>query len=173
MTTSEQQHIALTNFAQIAQVYCTFIDSLEHTKPPKLYSQLESLLIKLHTAILPIRPLLGDVEHDHLDMTHEQRKNIAQIIANAVAAETHQLMDDFESLGGHEDYIRRINMFWDDLNDIYSDLADGLARWNLGTQDAHDDAQWVWRRGFEIHWGEHLTRAAQTIHEIRYTLHLD
>jgi hypothetical protein len=61
-------------------------------------------------------------------------------------------------------------MLWDDLADIYRDLKDGLNLWDSNTHDAQREASWKWRTNYEIHWGTHLARATQTIHEIRYRL---
>ena len=67
----------------------------------------------------------------------------------------------------------RAGMLWDDLASIYQDLHDGLALWDLGTEDAQAEATWPWRFNYEAHWGEHLFRAMTTVHEARYQLYED
>lgn len=49
----------------------------------------------------------------------------------------------------------------DDLADIYVDLADGLS---LYLEGHVLEAEWEWRNGFQIHWGEHAVDALNALH---------
>ena len=67
----------------------------------------------------------------------------------------------------------RAFMVWDDLGDLYSDLKRGILLWETGIDAAREDAMWEWWFHFQGHWGEHLYRALQTVHEMRFTLFKD
>jgi hypothetical protein len=59
-------------------------------------------------------------------------------------------------------------MLWDDLADLYRDLQNGLDLCLRGRPADVEGAVWWWRFNYEIHWGEHLFRALQSVYEIRY-----
>jgi hypothetical protein len=67
----------------------------------------------------------------------------------------------------------RASILWDDLVDIYRDLRHGLDLYAIGDPEHIAEAVWVWRFGYENHWGAHLFRALATVHEIRYRLFID
>ena len=49
----------------------------------------------------------------------------------------------------------------DDLLDVYLDLKEGVATFDAG-YPRH--AVWLWRFGFEVHWGHHATSALRALH---------
>jgi len=168
----------LEQFAAAASAYCAYIDALSADRPRDLYSSLELLLAHLHVAILPIEadpdaPETPDAESR--DMTHNQWKVLAQRLEQLTADETNRLYDmhieSWKTTTPDDNYCAiRATMLFDDLADIYRDLSNGLHHWDLNTNDARREASWKWRFNYEIHWGTHLARAMQTIHEIRYRL---
>ncbi|MBO6740017.1 MAG: DUF5063 domain-containing protein [Phycisphaerales bacterium] len=168
----------LEEFAAAARAYCALIDALTQDRPRNLYSSLERLLARLHAAILqidadPDAPETPDAESR--DRRHEQWKAIAQRLEQLTADETNQLYDlhieSWNTAKPADNYCAiRASMLWDDLADIYSDLRNGLRHWDMNTVDARREASWKWRVNYETHWGTHLARAIQTIHEIRYRL---
>lgn len=170
---------AITNFASTAESYIAFIDSFANARPKKLYTILESHLAELHAAILPLIAEINDSEQPDLEaigMSHAQRNIIAGLIKTATGNETAQLFEWHEECWKITNPIDnhraiRASMLWDDLADIYWDLHTGLTLWNLNFTESKIEASWQWRYNYDIHWGNHLFRAAQTIHEIRYHLY--
>jgi hypothetical protein len=49
----------------------------------------------------------------------------------------------------------------DDLLDVYWDLQRGLAAFDSGRAS---EAVWIWRFGFETHWGDHAVDALRALH---------
>jgi hypothetical protein len=178
MTIADANLKALAAFAETAAEYCRFIDSLWAGRPERLYSTLEALLLKVHAGILPVQMEMAEEkhpEHGALAMTHEQWRDIADIINVSVCAEIQDVAGWHRSLNTDEAVARlneycagRAEMLWDDLADIYRDLHCGLALWSVSTSDSQAEAAWEWRWRYEHHWGEHLFRAMLTTHEIRY-----
>jgi len=170
---------ALSNFAAAAESYIAFIDTFAHARPENLYSALETHLANLHAAILPVVADTNDPEQPDLEaisMSHTQWKTIAGFIKAITRDETNQLYEWHEecwkTTNPNDNYCAiRASMLWDDLADIYRDLHTGLTLWKLNTPESKIEASWQWRFGYDTHWGNHLFRAAQTIHEIRYHLY--
>ena len=177
---------ALTAFAEVADEYCRFIEKLHDGKPAGLYGRLEALLSRLHQAILPVQMEMTDKEHpefDELDLAHDQRAGISRSIHAATVDDCEQLQqwhneiateasDSDTGAVDSEDGFRAWMLF-DDLSDVYGDLAYGLTLWQEGTLDHLAEAAWQWRYNYETHWGEHLFRAMLTVHEARYDLHIE
>ena len=165
----------LEEFAAAARAYCAFIDALTEDRPRDLYSSLELLLAQLHVAVLQIDADPDAPDAESRDMTHKQWKVLAQRLEDLTADETNRLYDmhieSWKTTKHDDNYCAvRASMLWDDLADIYRDLSNGLRHWEINTHNARREASWEWRTNYEIHWGTHLARAMQTIHEIRYRL---
>jgi len=172
----------LAAFAETAEEFCRFIDRFWAGRPERLYTSLETLLLNVHAAILPVQKEMAEQEHPEcaaLAMTHDQWREIADIISVSVGPESQSMATEHrglstEATAGLCEYdAQRAEMLWDDLADIYRDLRRGLALWKMGTVDGRTTASWGWRYNFEIHWGMHVLRAMQTVHEIRYRLLMD
>lgn len=168
---------AAASFASAAEKYCRVISS---DSPACIYSRLETALCELHRTILPLRAQMPDEEPDEDDstppMTRDQWLEIARGIHKTIQADITALIAEHRSLGrGKLDSseLTRMEMFADDLADIYHDLQGGLALWKTGEEQSQIAATWEWRYGYEIHWGHHLARAMITLYEIRYMLHRD
>ncbi|MCA9276254.1 MAG: DUF5063 domain-containing protein [Phycisphaerales bacterium] len=181
MNEDSSNQSSLEKFALVANEYCTLIDSLSDERPPQFYTDLELLLSRLHLAILPI---IADAESTETRLTEsveirvEKWKTISNRIARVTNNETNQLYDwhinSWNTTKPKDNYCAvRASMLWDDLADIYGDLKDGLSLWDLNTDESRSEASWEWRFNFEAHWGIHLFRAAQTVHEIRYQLYMN
>lgn len=181
MAISPDNMNALSAFASVAAEYCALIDSLGDGRPADLYMKLEELLVRLHGAILPVEKEMPDKEHpefEKFEMTNDQWHGVAMTIGEAVGEESGRLY--MEHGGANADatevemyYATRAGMLWDDLADIYRELHDGLALWELACPDAQAQAAWEWRFGYESHWGYHLFRAMTTVYEARYQLYAD
>lgn len=178
---------ALIAFAELAGRYCAFVESLRDGRVSNLYSSLERFHAEIYAAILLVDkevPLDKKVSRrtqrtfDNIRMSHDEWRDLACAIAKTTGKETAELIAWHESLRGEDksgdDYeVIRASMLWDDLADIYRDLRHGLQLWKLDTPAAQAQAAWEWRFQYEIHWGEHLFRAMESVHEARYELFAD
>ena len=57
-------------------------------------------------------------------------------------------------------------MISDDINDIYRDLMQGVAEYEIGEIG---DAVFDWKEGAGGHWGDHAVRLIKALHWLRYT----
>lgn len=57
-------------------------------------------------------------------------------------------------------------MVFDDLNDIYRDLMEGVRAYELGVIN---EAVWVWKWGVDNHWGTHAVSLIKALHWYRTT----
>ena len=178
MAVTKENLIALSEFAEIAQEYCDFIDSLKNGKPDDLYRRLERLLTKLHITILPVQkdhaenkdPEFKDLELKTEDFMILLRhlKSLLESESSALKEWNLKLYKNKEIAEKYSDAVMRSATLDCDLAEIYQDIYSGLARWKIGTDDAIADAAWEWRFHFEAHWGDHLFGAMQSVHEILY-----
>ena len=109
-------------------------------------------------------------------MGYKQWKIISEQIAQITNEMTNQLyewhQECWKTAKLNDNYCAiRASMLWDDLADIYLDLKSGLMYWEIDTEESKIEASWEWRNGFDTHWGTHLARAMQTVHEARYHLY--
>lgn len=164
----------LSVFAAAAREFCEFIDRLGADDGRLSYRRLESLLARLHTAILPVAEEMSDEEDssfDHLSLSQEQYWEILDRIGPAVRPGVDALVEHF----GEDDPegADRACLFFDDLADLYRDLHRGLAAWESGSPAGKVDAAWEWRFNYESHWGGHLFRAMLTVHDALYLVYAD
>ncbi len=108
-------------------------------------------------------------------MTHEQWREVGKMIQDVISDDTSALVAHHIQIsnGKLDDDAIRSDMLWDDLADMYRDLRCGLRLWDMGTVESRIEASWAWRFNYENHWGHHLARAMQSVHEIRYRLNED
>ena len=53
----------------------------------------------------------------------------------------------------------------DDILDIYKDLKKGI---HLFEKNEQVEAIWIWKFGFEIHWGSHVVDAIRALHSAKF-----
>jgi hypothetical protein len=53
----------------------------------------------------------------------------------------------------------------DDILDIYNDLKKGI---HLFEKNEHIEAIWIWKFGFETHWGSHAVDAIRALHSAEF-----
>ncbi len=163
---------AIERFYRDAKDYCAFIDSFAQGKPDHLYEKLLYLLSTLSKDVLdlPFDMPDDDKHHDKHDVSHDEWHDIANLIGKVISAELMRLTERHE---GDEDGISRAETLWDDISDIYRDLARGIRLYEIGTSNEVAGAIWEWKWGYENHWGNHLFRALHTVHEIRFMVMAD
>ncbi len=187
MKQDQTNQVPLNEFALVASEYCGFIESLSDDRPQNFYTQLELLLARLHISILtvladPDLPVLSDPDAPETEPAGSVQKGlkqwetVSQQVAKVTNEQTNRLydwhIDSWNTKDPVDNYCAiRASMLWDDLADIYGELKNGLMLWSINTNESKSEASWKWRFGFESHWGTHLARAMQTVHEARYHLY--
>lgn len=157
-------------FRDDAAAYCAFIDQFRAGAVSEPYTRLLQLLSALAASGVAI-PFDSPDNEPNLEagLTAEAWSEVARDVGDACASVSRALA---EHHAGDEEAVTRAVMLWDDLGDIYRDLRKGLDLFAHGTPDCIAQAIWEWRFGYESHWGPHLVRVLQTVHEIRYLLYL-
>ena len=74
-----------------------------------------------------------------------------------------QVFDPFDN--EEEDKVV-CGMIFDDLNDIYRDLREGLDEYEIGEIG---DAVFDWKDGARGHWGDHAVSLIKALHWLRTT----
>jgi hypothetical protein len=169
---------ALSAFAAVAGEFCEFIGGIRDNRPERMYQTLETLLARLHLAILPVQIETPEKEHPEykkLRIGTAEDTSLGKALAVTFGKECGALREWHGSFADDESRCdaERAGGLPDDLASIYADVRYGLALWTLGTPDAQVEAAWEWRWGYEHHWGDHLFRAITTIHEARYQAQAD
>lgn len=143
--------------AQVAQTYCELIEGSSE-EDERWLSKIAIVLPKLHAAVAS----LGD---EHYRVTH----GLMADLDARFELYTHLR----ELLGERDGYWMEFDVaedgqamsgsLADDLTDIYCELKHGLTM-----LDGHPDAALDgWRRGFRVHWGQHLVDAERHLYELR------
>ncbi len=157
-------------FKEAAGGYCAFIDQLCAGTVQQPITELLRLLSALAFGAVNLPPVLPVGEDDSGRLNRTAWKAMGGQIHSALAEHCAALetlaKDDGEDEG-------TAWLLWDDLADIYVDMREGLALFERGGGDDLLQAVWAWRFAYEAHWGQHLFRALQACHDLRYRLYRD
>jgi hypothetical protein len=142
---------------QVARNYCELIEASSPTEADWL-SRVASLLPRLHAAVAALGepPLNG--EHAmtaDLDARFELYTHLRELLG-----ELDGYWMEFDSA---EDRQCMSGSLADDLTDIYCELKHGLGLLAGRPDEALDG----WRRGFKVHWGQHLVDAERHLYDLR------
>lgn len=176
---TEYQRPELSRFAELAEAFCHLLTNHEYSAAEQL-AEVHLLLPHLYASALglPSRSVLvsekkGEDEEseDADDRDTVWRAEVPK--SAAIAPPNFSRLREF--LGHRTDYRQIFDPHdWseseevvgnvlDDLFDIYWDLSRGLYFWHEG---ATGKAIWVWRCGFENHWGEHATGTLRALYAL-------
>ena len=159
-------------FADYARNYCRLMESCHERSSEQFFADLLRCLSDLCGAALDIPDRIsenGPGGNSNTDLQsksvipQEERAVFSRVVQERVAMSVNGLVQG--SAEREEDRSRYL-MYFDDLSDVYFDLKEGLNIWDNGSSDAMAEAIWVWRFGYQTHWGYHLMDALRTTHEI-------
>ena len=143
--------------AQVARSYCELIESSGPGDSGWL-SQVALLLPKLHAAVAALGGEVEDLNHvlvADLDARFELFTHLRELLGKQDAYWMEfDVAGDGQSMSGS---------LADDLTDIYCELKHGLSLLDDEPTAALDG----WRRGFRVHWGQHLVDAERHLYELR------
>ncbi|MFP4107288.1 MAG: DUF5063 domain-containing protein [Phycisphaerae bacterium] len=170
MTPEQREH--LDRFAAEAKEFCRFIDSLgaqdQASRSEEPYHDLHRMLSKMAATAVDIPWGQSPEGSRSVDRPgYDGWQDLMGKLAEAFEPELEQAKrlerDDVDP-----DLAHRMFTLADDIADIYNDLRYGLQLYWLDNEAAVDDAAWQWRWSYESHWGEHMFRALQSMHEMIY-----
>lgn len=143
--------------AQVANNYCRQIE-VSSPECSQWLEEVASLLPRLHAAVAALG---GDQDEDEhhlvadLDARFELYTHLRELLG-----ERDPYWMEFDVA---EEGQTMSGSLADDLTDIYCELKYGLGMLD-GKPDAALDG---WRRGFRVHWGQHLVDAERHLYELR------
>lgn len=150
---------AIDKFAEAARTFLTWCETA--------HSPLNAAAFK-HEALRKLADiyaagfLLPDVEFSDSPefprVSAEQRKSIA---SNLLGLPFQYYWTVFTPSDLEGDRTPVCGDLFDDFEDIYGDLRNGLAVYHAGYAEA---AAFDWRQMFEAHWGRHAVEAMQALH---------
>jgi hypothetical protein len=160
---------ALEAFVRVVEEYCALIDARETLSPSDLLVAAHDVLARLYAAglSLPSTEVLSedDIENQESDETREgESREDSDRIEHEEWRKLYRALD--EKLGSWSVYREIFDPYdWsceeevagclaEDLADIYTDLREGLLKWQRGDTGT---ALWEWRFDLEHHWGAHVT----------------
>ncbi|MGD2084156.1 MAG: DUF5063 domain-containing protein [Chromatiales bacterium] len=149
----------LDEMASVARAYCELIEAADQGNGSWL-AKLADLLPRLHAAIKRLDPPADKSEHTlvaDLDARFELFSHLRELLGDRdgywmefdVSSEEQQMSGSLA----------------DDLTDIYCELKHGL---RLLERDPAEPLNALdgWRRGFKMHWGQHLVDAERHLYTL-------
>ena len=147
----------ISEMAALAEAYCALIESLEVADSEWL-QRLSSLLPRLHAAVEALGSSQSGGNHwlmPDLDARFELFAQLRRLLGNKDSYWMEfDVAHDGQSMSGS---------LADDLTDIYCELKHGLKL----VDGAPHVALEGWRRGFRVHWGQHLVDAERHLYSLR------
>jgi hypothetical protein len=142
---------------QVARTYCELIEA-SGPEDNRWLSRVATLLPKLHAAVAALGGDAEDGNHTlvaDLDARFELYTHLRDLLGQRDA-----YWMEFDVAG---DGQAMSGSLADDLTDIYCELKHGLSILDGKPEEALDG----WRRGFRVHWGQHLVDAERHLYELR------
>jgi len=151
-------------FASLANEYCNIIDSTsllsQHAFIDKAHRILP--LIYLKAIVLPdVEPIMPEMIEK--SVTHEEWDAVYETIAPKMG-EYDSYTEIYDALNNDE----QMNSISEGFADIYQDLKDFLASYNMGTPEIMNDAIWECKNNFQQYWGQRITNILRVLHFLLY-----
>ncbi|MBL3589192.1 MAG: DUF5063 domain-containing protein [gamma proteobacterium endosymbiont of Lamellibrachia anaximandri] len=145
------------NITDVARNFCELVDRLQDGDE-KWLQEVASLLPRLHAAVSSIEQPDEDDGHyvfADLDARFELYSYLRQLLGERDGYWMEfDVAEDGQSMSGS---------LADDLTDIYCELKHGLKV----MEGEPDQAIEGWRKGYHLHWGQHLVDAERHLYELK------
>jgi Domain of unknown function (DUF5063) len=165
MPNATDEQSLVKRFADVARVYCGFIEEDTGADVRAFVSRSLNLLLSLLATVLELpdtKPAKGVVPGS---VKHDEWNAVSQRIKTKLGDHDYYWMV-FETLQTETPEPIRGSLS-DDLSDIWRDLKNGLFVLDSGEQKAAATAAWHWRFLSETHWGcFHATPAIRALHSL-------
>ncbi len=145
---------SIQEYYELVRRFCTFLEELVISR--ERVEELMSLLLRLYEKALHFPDT--DPEDSDIGANEEMTVLPLKIQIRDFYWDVFDPFDDADEdklVGG---------MIFDDLNDIYRDLMEGVRAYELG---AINEAVWVWKWGVDNHWGTHAVSLIKALHWYR------
>lgn len=141
---------------KLAEEYCLLVESCDGEKFDWL-QQVSGLLVQIHAAVSAMEHAVADDDHRFiidLDARFELYTHLKELLGERDA-----YWMKYDATG---DNTHMSGSLADDLTDIYCELKSGLRL----VEGAPEMAIEGWRKGYLLHWGQHLTDAQRHLYEL-------
>lgn len=153
----------LRDILVIARSYCHLIEQ-SRMEDAHWLARVAELLPQLHAAIARMNPGWSkddgdwDVDGEDLDQRFNLYVQLKALLGenDAYWLEYDVAMDDQQMSGS----------LADDLTDIYCELKQGLRDLHQGSRRSARTVLSSWRRGYRMHWGQHLLDAERHLYSL-------
>lgn len=141
-------------YYELVKRYCSFIEGLVISRDR--IEELMSILLQLYEKAFHLPKLeVRDVPVERFEGVLPLEMEIPDFYW--------MVFDPFDE----EDENKLVcGMIFDDLNDIYRDLMEGVSEYEIGEIG---DAVFCWREGAAGHWGDHAVSLIKALHWLRLT----
>jgi Domain of unknown function (DUF5063) len=154
------------SFVAAAEAFIAVVESSDTRSQIEFVRELERVLVDLYAAGLTLEDV-KQPDSEWPDALH-------QVSHDELAPVMGRLMETFGDLGHYrvfydpydadEDARHGWGLLPDDVTDIYSDLLDGFVALRKGETTT---AFWLWKWGFDGHWGHHAAGAIYALYNLR------
>ncbi len=141
-----------TEFYELANVYCHFIDGNEITDDT--IPSLIAMLMTLYIAALNLPETKPKTNESSSDISGTVSVRFSKQISTTYWEVFNPYVDEEPVCG---DLV-------DDLSDIVADLRNGMKEYETGR---FGNAIFEWKFGFSNHWGQHIVNALRALHAVR------
>jgi hypothetical protein len=156
MTNVLAESSPVLDFVEVARSFCTIVGEHERKPAAQFLEQVHLVLPRLYAAAL-LLPTVGadapdcEVSSKHAALWSSLREQLGTLDAYREIFDPYAPADEPPVVGS----------LADDIADIYAEIAGTLECWDAGNRDG---AVWMWRNGFQYHWGRHLTSALRALY---------
>lgn len=144
----------IQEYYELVRRFCTYVEELVVSRDR--VEELMSLLLRLYEKALH----LPDTDPDDNDIGANEEMTVLPLKMQI----RDFYWDVFNPFDDAEEDKLVCGMVFDDLNDIYRDLMEGVRAYELG---AINEAVWLWKWGVDNHWGTHAVSLIKALHWYR------
>ena len=141
-------------YYELVRQFCALVEELVISR--ERVEELMSLLLQLYEKALH----LPNTDPDDTDIGTNEEMTVLPLKVQI----RDFYWDVFDPFDDAEEDKLVCGMVFDDLNDIYRDLMEGVTAYRLG---AVNEAVWLWKWGVDNHWGTHAVSLIKALHWYR------
>jgi hypothetical protein len=152
-------------FATLASEYCNLLDTVVLISQKEFIDKLHRLLplIYIKAIILPdTEPVMPDMIEK--DVTQEEWEAVYQTMIKKL-----ENIDEYKEILDPLNTDEQMNSLSEGIADIYQDLKDFIASYNMGTVEIMNDAIWDCKKNFKEYWGQRLVNILRVLHYLLYS----
>ncbi len=152
-------------FNVLATQYCTMLDKLSLLSQRNFVDKCHRLLplIYLKAIILPETEAI-DPEMIDKSVTQEEWEEVQHAVAQKMSG-----VDTYSEVLDSLNDDQQMTSLSEGFADIYQDLKDYLALYNMGTPEIMNDAIWECKNNFKSFWGQRLVNILRVLHHLLYS----